>query len=248
MAWIEIPPARGFVPRVSVEQMREVDDLMPRRYGIDMARMMETAGRHLAELAVARFNGGYTEGFAVLVAAGSGGNGGGALVAARNLHNWGAQVRVVLTRPPKEYRDVPAQQLSIAERVGIEICEINSLDRNGIGLVIDGIIGYSLSGTPRGKAAALIGLFRDQGAPILSLDVPSGVDAQSGTVHEPAIRADATMTLALPKRGLDKMQARRCTGELYLADIGVPPQLFSALRNPIDAGHVFRKGRIVRIW
>lgn len=83
-------------------------------------------------------------------------------------------------------------------------------------------------------------------APVLALDVPSGLDATSGTVWEPCIRATATMTLALPKRGLLAPGARGAVGELYLADIGVPPQLYArpplglAVASPFGAADVVR--------
>ncbi|MCP4309331.1 MAG: NAD(P)H-hydrate epimerase, partial [bacterium] len=84
-------------------------------------------------------------------------------------------------------------------------------------------------------------------APVLSLDTPSGLDTTSGTVFEPAMRAAATMTLALPKAGLLGDAAERVVGELYLADISVPPQLYG--REPLNlaVGHVFAHGDIVRL-
>lgn len=91
-------------------------------------------------------------------------------------------------------------------------------------LIIDGIIGYNLQGSPRGNAAAMIKWANVQSAPVLALDVPSGLDAETGEIHLPVIKATATLTLALPKIGL-KSSASDVVGELYLADIGVPPVL-----------------------
>ncbi|MFK7846589.1 MAG: NAD(P)H-hydrate epimerase, partial [Rhodothermales bacterium] len=119
-------------------------------------------------------------------------------------------------------------------------------------LVIDAVIGYSLSGNPRGRAAVLINeankLGQRQNVPILSLDVPSGIDTTTGDVHEPAVHASATMTLALPKEGLRGENVRTHIGELYLADISVPPALYRAPALGLDVGELFAKEDIVRVW
>ena len=92
-------------------------------------------------------------------------------------------------------------------------------------LVIDAILGYDVQGEPQGKARALIRLANSSIAPILSLDAPSGLDTTTGQLYTPHIRAAATLTLALPKIGLLTEPGRGATGQLYLADISVPPQL-----------------------
>ena len=107
------------------------------------------------------------------------------------------------------------------------------------------IIGYSLSGSPRGVAADLIRWANMQDVPILSLDTPSGLDVTSGTAHNPTIRATATMTLALPKQGLLKPQSSSYIGDLYLADISVPPELYTKMG--IIVPPLFEKQDIVRI-
>src|SRR5690606_35300752 len=96
-------------------------------------------------------------------------------------------------------------------------------------LVIDAIIGVGLQGEPQGKARDLIQLANSSAAPILSLDVPSGVDAGSGAPATPHVAAAAMLALALPKQGLLVDAARRACGELYLADLGVPLALYAEL-------------------
>jgi NAD(P)H-hydrate epimerase len=115
-------------------------------------------------------------------------------------------------------------------------------------LLVDGIIGYSLQDSPTGPAAALINAANVHGAPILALDVPSGVDTATGTVREPAIRATATLTLALPKQGLRGTEALDRVGELFLADIGVPPELYARPPLALTVGPVFAEDEIVRLW
>jgi NAD(P)H-hydrate epimerase len=86
-----------------------------------------------------------------------------------------------------------------------------------------------------------------QRAPILSLDVPSGIDTGTGTVYEPAIRATATMTLALPKRGLGLPGAEELVGELYLADISVPPELYASPALNVSVGPIFSRADVFRL-
>lgn len=114
-------------------------------------------------------------------------------------------------------------------------------------LIVDGLIGYSLSGPPRGGAAELIRWANARAAPVLALDVPSGVDATSGAVHTPAIRATATMTIALPKAGLQAMGAADSVGELYVADIGVPPSLYAESVG-ITVEPLFARDDVLRVW
>jgi NAD(P)H-hydrate epimerase len=112
---------------------------------------------------------------------------------------------------------------------------------------VDGVIGYSLKGSPEGPAADLIHWANGQDAPVLSLDVPSGVDAETGVALDPAIRASATLTLALPKEGLRAPDAERYVGELYLADIGVPPSLYSRPPLGLSVGPIFAESDLLRL-
>jgi NAD(P)H-hydrate epimerase len=114
-------------------------------------------------------------------------------------------------------------------------------------LVIDGVIGYSLQGAPTGTAGKLIRWANAQNAPVLSLDAPSGVDTTTGTVFVPAVKATATMTLALPKEGLRAPDVKANVGELYLADISVPPALYAGTTLGLAVGHLFAQNDIIRL-
>lgn len=243
-----IPWHRGELPYLSVRLMVEVDRAMVEDFRIDLVRMMENAGRALAHLARARFLGGDPGGKKVVILAGTGGNGGGALVCARRMHAWGADIAVFLTRPPGEFKRVPAQQLEILRRMGVPFAGgLPSSATPRMDLVVDGVIGYSLRGSPSGTAADLIRWANGQDAPVLSLDVPSGFDPGTGVALEPAIRASATMTLALPKEGFRAPEAERHTGELYLADIGVPPSLYGGPGLGLAVGPIFAESDILRL-
>ena len=237
------------IPFVSTDQMREVDRAMEEDYGISLIQMMENAGRNLARLARDRFLCGDPTGRSILVLAGTGGNGGGGLVCARWLHNWGASVLVWATAAPSEFSEVPRHQLAILGRLGVPVRiagEVTNLPQAD--LVVDAIIGYSLRGAPTGRAAALICAANTHSLTTLALDVPSGVDTTTGAVHEPAIRATATLTLALPKQGLRTCAAKGYVGELYLGDISVPPELYRRSSIGIDVGPIFAKDEIIRVW
>lgn len=233
------------IPFLTTEQMIEVDRAMIEDYGISLMQMMENAGRNLAHLARRRFLDGDPRGKQVVVLAGRGGNGGGGLVCARRLHNWGARVTVVLAQAADKFAGVPGHQLDVVRRIGIDVRTAVPDTHQSPDLIIDAIIGYSLSGAPRGLARPLIEWANEQDAPVLSLDTPSGLDTTSGTVYQPTVRAAATMTLALPKVGLKAGMAAGVVGELYLADISVPPELYAGLG--LAVGAIFAENDIVGV-
>lgn len=238
----------AMIPRLTTDQMREVDRAMVADYGIALMQMMEQAGRHLAHLVRFRFLDSHPPERRVAVLSGTGGNGGGGFVAARRLHGWGAQVTVVTTRPDAAYAGVPAHQLAILRRLGVPVTAADQVD--GLPeaeLYLDALIGYSLQGAPQGAPARLIRWLHRTPRPIVSLDVPSGLDATTGEAHAPTVPATATMTLALPKTGLEAASARPYVGELYLADIGVPPALYAGPGLGLDVGPIFARDEILRL-
>ena len=184
----------------------------------------------------------------VLVLWGRGNNGGGGLVCARRLHAWRARVRILTTHPAEAYLGIPEHQLDIADRMGIPITQLSTPTVLGdVDLVIDAIIGYGLTGAPKEEAARLIDLANDFGAPILSLDAPSGINVTDGRALGVAIRADATLTLALPKVGLQKDGAKDFVGELYVGDLGVPPELYAGSGLAYGVDPIFAKEEIIRL-
>ena len=241
-----IPIYEGEVPSLTTEQMIEVDRAIMQEMRIELIQMMENAGRNLAHLARVRFFDGNPAGKHVVVLAGTGGNGGGALVCARRLHTWGALVQVVVTHSSTSFTPVPAHQLDIVQRMNVPVAEADALTQlSSPELIVDGLIGYRLKGAPHGTVADLIRWANAQAAPILVLDVPSGVDGTTGTVLDPAIKATATLTLALPKAGLRAPEAQVQVGELYLADIGVPPSLYAEPALSLHVEALFAESEIL---
>lgn len=211
------------VPALTAAQMREVDRIAVEEYGLGILQMMENAGRSLAQNAVEMLG---RAGGRVAVLAGSGGNGGGGLCCARHLHNRGFEVWVMLSRPAEELGGAARVQLDILRAAGIEPVEeeqaCTAIARAD--LTVDALIGYSLRGAPRARAAELIEACNRHSRRALSLDVPSGLDATNGHAPGRVVRPERTLTLALPKTGL-----RRASGALYLADIGIPPEAYCGL-------------------
>lgn len=235
------PCAHDAIPWLSVDQMREVDRLMIEQVRISLLQMMENAGRNLAVLARALV-GGDVHGRRVHVLAGSGGNGGGGLVGARHLHNAGAEVAVSMTNRPAGLSPVTSQQLQILQQMGIPVT-VGVPDTAGPELVVDALLGYSQRGNPRGAHADLIAW--SQGRQILALDVPSGLELETGTVGSPCARAEATLTLGLPKAGLRSPGADQQVGDLFLGDISVPAAVYERLGVPHRTP--FGRGPVVRI-
>lgn len=244
--------AADSVPAVTAAQMAEVDRLAVGAFGITLLQMMEQAGSHLASLATAEA-GGDPRDKSFLVAVGPGNNGGGGLVAARHLVNRGARVRVVLARPARRLSETGRQHLATLLEMGVPCCmavyditddeiddELRSAD-----LVIDAVLGYRGRGAPHDEVAALVEQIVSAEDRMLSLDLPSGMDADTGEAGPLAIRSRATMTLALPKTGLLTEAGQARAGRLYLADIGLPAALYG--RMDLSVGTPFSAGRIVRL-
>jgi NAD(P)H-hydrate epimerase len=231
------------IPALTTQQMIEVDRLMIEEFGITLLQIMENAGRNLAELA-RRMLGGDARGKRVAVFCGNGNNGGGGLVAVRHLHDWGAEVLYQVVSPDR-LKDTPAHQLKILEAMQLKNEDTIALE--GFNLVIDALIGYGLTGNPRGLLAEWIKRINASNQKVLALDNPSGLDTTTGNPGNPCIRATATLTLALPKAGLRTEQAKPWVGELYLADIGVPPELYKRPTLNISVGNIFSSDTIVRV-
>lgn len=203
------------VPAVTADEMAEIDRVAVGAFGLALPQMMENAGRTLARHA--REAGPEP----VQVLAGNGGNGGGGLVCARHLLNRDVDVEVVLDRPPDELDGAAASQYATLEAMGVTTHVGADAVVGTNGTVVDALVGYGLDGAVRGSARSLVEATNEAPATVVSLDVPSGVDATTGEVLGTAVAPDRTVTLALPKTGL-----RETTGPLFLADISIPAGVY----------------------
>ncbi|OYR53484.1 NAD(P)H-hydrate epimerase [Halorubrum sp. E3] len=219
------------VTAVTAAEMRAVDRVAVEAIGLDLCRMMEHAGRGLAEAVLDVRSSDGSDGH-IAVLAGNGGNGGGGLACARHLANRDLPVRVVLDRDPASIDGVTAEQLRILEAMDVSI---GSPDRDTDtdtaldGFVVDALIGYGLTGAPRGAAAGLIEAVDSAAETIVSLDVPSGTNATTGETPGVAVEPDRTVTLALPKTGLSAVG-----GDLRLVDLSIPATVYDRLDIEYD--------------
>ncbi|MCO5218942.1 MAG: NAD(P)H-hydrate epimerase [Thermomicrobiales bacterium] len=231
------------IPSITGTQMARIDQIMMNEIGVNTYQLMEMAGYMVAEAVRGQSPANPQR---ILALAGTGGNGGDAMVAARFLAGWGNDCTVILTKPREGYTGIAAHQLAALDQLSIPVIEPANLGSlPDADLIIDGLLGFSLRGSPRGEAARLIALANAHPALTLAIDIPSGLNADTGEVGDPCIRAAVTVTLALPKTGLMSASAA-ITGEIVLADIGVPPQVYQRIGVgvPVD---LFAAGSLVHL-
>lgn len=230
------PDARSLIPitrfvtatgvevlAVTADKMREIDCVATQETGPNIFQMMENAGRSLALLAIDLLGKKWQEA-KITVIAGSGGNGGGGICAARHLAN--RNVKGQLCLPWKDHlSEVAAWQRKVFQSTGGREIAPSQLPKLRPDLILDALIGYGLKSAPDAGATELINWANSSGAPILSLDIPSGLNATTGEAPGACIAPKWTMTLALPETGLVPEKA----GVLYLADIGIPAGAYSRL-------------------
>lgn len=207
------------VTAVTADEMRAVDRVATETVGLALLSMMENAGRNLARVVEAR-----RDGEGVVVFARGGGNGGGGLACARHLSNRGVPTTVVLDRPPEELGGATEGQYATVAAMDLPVRTGTPAVTDAV--AVDALVGYGLSEALEGRTAGLARRCTDAGT-VVSLDVPSGVDATTGDVPGPSVDADTTLTLALPKTGLGST-----AGELRLGDIAVPRVVYDRLDIP----------------
>jgi NAD(P)H-hydrate epimerase len=223
------------VPAVTANEMRKVDRVAVEAFGLTILQMMENAGRSLAQHALEMLGGQKGQ---ITILAGAGGNGGGGLCCARHLHNRGLEVSVLLAGEESALGPAASNQIRILSAAGVEplpLAEARSF-LSISSLAVDALIGYGLRGAATGVAAQLIDECNESAERVLSLDVPSGLNATTGERPGPTVQPHRTLTLALPKTGLHSIP-----GDLYLADVGIPPEVFHRtglqLEMPFGAGY-----------
>ncbi|UFJ42581.1 NAD(P)H-hydrate dehydratase [Brevibacillus humidisoli] len=217
---------------VTADEMRRLDQYVIDQIGIPAIALMENAGAAVAREVVAftREKGEKRTNRPLhwLLLIGKGNNGGDGLVAARHLVESGIDVTLLYAEPPEEMRGDAARQRDAAERLGIPASVYGSgsggIDWQSYDGVVDALLGTGSRGAPRGPYAELIRMVNDSGLPILAVDIPSGLDADTGRRHDPCIQAAKTICFAFLKRGLVQSPGRETAGEVTVAPIGIWPQ------------------------
>jgi NAD(P)H-hydrate epimerase len=239
--------------------VRDVDRLAVEQYGIPSIVLMENAALHLAEVALDLAD--EDEPPRILVVCGPGNNGGDGLAAARHLSNAGAHVQVLLSGPADRYTGDAAINLGIVQRMGLPLGVIGKPPASlaeaaaalgGCDILIDALLGTGLDQPVREPLAGLIRSMndmRDRGATVVSADLPSGLDADSGEPLGVAVKADTTVSFVGLKEGFLKLGAQPYIGEVIVADIGAPADLTRRLgrrlaaHEPHDASPTRRETR-----
>jgi len=215
------------VTAVTATEMEDVDWVAVEEVGLQLLQMMENAGRTLAwHVRDVR-----TEEAPVLVVAGNGGNGGGGMACARHLVNRGIPVQLLIDRSSDDLAGVAATQYRILDEMDVPtITDPEQLTHSeSQRVIVDALIGYGLHGEVRPPASGMIDHLNELSEPVVSLDVPSGLDATTGETLGMAVTPTRTVTLALPKTGLESV-----AGALYLADISIPRSVYERLGIEYD--------------
>ena len=209
---------------VNTEEMRKLDQQAMHQGGIPGLILMEHAGKAVADVAVEQVKG--REYAKAVVLCGKGNNGGDGFVAARWLYNRGWQVRVLLAGVrPEELQGDAAAALAMLQQTGVDIYPVQSEDEINLAeiacvkadLLIDALLGTGFQGELQGIIKQLCQIMNASGKKIVAVDVPSGVNADTGAVDEAAVRAAATVTMVLAKTGFYLYPAEKHVGQLYVA-------------------------------
>lgn len=218
-------------PLVTAEEMARIDARAIEQMGIPSACLMETAGGQMAERIWERYG---KPGLRVAILAGKGNNGGDGFVIARFLANWGADVRVFTLFPAGEVSGEPQVFMEILRKMAVPIR--SATDSEGIrqmmaeiaetDLVVDAILGTGFRPPVRGHIADALESLALLDVPIASVDFPSGLDATTGAVEGPHVRADLTLTPGALKRGHFLYPAAEFVGDVECLDIGIPAVCF----------------------
>lgn len=204
-----MPPPAWLEPLYTAAEMREAEAT----YQGAMLDLMERAGEAVAECVTRRF----PQARRVSIWCGPGANGGDGLVAARLLHAAGRSVEVVLLGDEARLRGDALANLRRAREAGVAF----SAEAGPADVVVDALFGTGFTGAPRREAAAAIETINVSGDPVVSVDVPSGIDASTGEVPGAAVRASATVTFHGRKLGLAVAPGRYHAGEVEIAGIGL---------------------------
>jgi ADP-dependent NAD(P)H-hydrate dehydratase / NAD(P)H-hydrate epimerase len=221
------------LPTLTSRQVAQVDALAQERFGISVEWLMEAAGWQ-----VARFCRGRTA-----VVCGVGNNAGDGLAAARHLHRWGRLASVSCVDASR-LRGAAARERDALAKLGVDISVEPTLGAAEI--VVDAIFGTGLSRAPEGRFAEWIEAINDSSSRVIAVDVPSGLDADTGLAYAPTVRAHTTVTLGLAKPGLFSRDGPLVAGEIWLADIGVPFEAYAVVGIEVPE-HLFAEHDTVRL-
>lgn len=212
--------------------------------------LMERAGQHCCD-AVVPMLGGVAD-REIIIVCGGGNNGGDGFVVARLLQGLQARVQVLLLVDPDSLRGDARLNFDRLADVQITLLlnddRVAAVDLHG-DLIVDSLFGTGLSREVTGRFATIIDRINDSGCPVLAVDIPSGLEADSGQVLGRAVRADSTVTFQLQKIGMVQFPAREYVGQVSVVDIGITPECVAGASLPVLLDHALAVGLLPeRIW
>jgi NAD(P)H-hydrate epimerase len=213
--------------RLTREQVRKIDRLAVERYHVPGAVLMENAAIAAANMAgeMIRLNTG-----TVLILCGGGNNGGDGLAVARHLHNRGCDVRILLTTDPAKYAGEAKINWDICHAMNLPSVNATAeaILGSGAGLIVDAIFGTGLTQPPQPPFAEIVAAIEKTRVPVLAIDIPSGLDCDTGrALGSACVAATRTITFVAEKIGFDRPEARKYLGRVSVGDIGCPIELIS---------------------
>ncbi len=215
---------------IRVAEMRKIEESAIRDYGMPSLLLMENAGRNVSEVIRDKF-----KPCKVLLMIGRGNNGGDGLVVARYLANLGFQTQILLLADADTLKPDPLLNLRIVRKMSLPITRVTeaSTENDLLGycrvadLVVDALFGVGIHSPLTGVNESAVRAMTYCGKPVISIDIPSGLDADTGDVHGVAVKAMMTLTLAIKKLGLCVGEGPAHAGEIEVIDLGIPRELIA---------------------
>ncbi len=230
-------------PALSCAQLRELDRRAQDEGGLSVETLMENAGRAAAEEARRMLeSGGKPQPWNILILCGSGNNGGDGLAAARILNRQlnpekfgadagrSARIETIFLKPADRLKGAALRHFERFKQAGLSSRNVldGAVSTGGFDLIIDAILGTGFDGALTEPLSRAIEAVNASGVPVLAIDVPSGLNADSGRAQGACIRANKTVTLAAMKKGFLNPESRKWTGDIVLRDIGIPQKILDA--------------------
>ena len=213
------------------KQVRNFDRHAIEILGVPGVVLMENAGKNAAGI-IARFLGNLTA-QTIAVVAGGGNNGGDGFVIARHLTNRGGNVAVFLITDPQKITGDAKTNLEIIRKLEYDIHQLKTADLDGLSrqleafdLIIDAAGGTGVRGTLRDDLTRVVTQINQASRPVVAVDIPTGLDCDTGIAEGPTVRAELTITFVARKSGFDNPASEDYTGQVVVADIGVPLESF----------------------
>ncbi|HWE93827.1 MAG TPA: NAD(P)H-hydrate epimerase [Tepidisphaeraceae bacterium] len=218
--------------RLTRAQLREIDRRATEEFHIPGVVLMENAARAATRVACAMLTNDC--GGDVLVLCGGGNNGGDGLALARHLHNRGADVAIALAVDPSRYQGdaLVNWQIVSAMKLSVVPATPRLIERSAPSLIVDAIFGTGLTDAPRDPFGAIAAAVARKGVPVLAIDIPSGLDCDTGIPPGACIRATRTVTFVAQKAGFANPDSSHYTGEITVGDIGCPRELIETVARP----------------